>query len=945
MRDRLLLGLARFHANHPWRMVLIVIVLTIIFSIASSQLSITMRWSDLLPQDDPRTVQFNSIVEDFKTSTSLTIIVQGEKERIKQFADELAPRIVETIHKKKNDEIDANVAKLESQIEKLQEKSKDTSDLEKEIEALLAVKDRKLFQRVDYRLNMDFLRDHAMMLIKKDDLENLQDIFYSPNLTDLLTHYNNAFEKEYSGREESISSREKEDGAVATLDGIDNFLAYLQARADGETVSGNETQKAVDKLLFGDPYFLSYYQKALALNAIPTFELTDIELVVAGVEAVDEILTEMAKAYPDVKAGSTGFLAIARDEMVYSQQSLGITSLIAVIAIFFLLVISFRMWTAPLLALSTLLIGTIWAIGAAVLVVGQLNIMTQMMTVILFGLGIDFSIHLISGFTERRAAGDSILHAMEQTFLKSGKGVLTGAITTAIAFLTLVVAHSRGMKEMGLVTGFGLLAILLATLLMLPSLMVFRERRLEKNRIAGKKKAHVNRDISFSFLGGITERMATNYGFTILTVILITIAMVWFSSKMTFDSNYMNIEPEGLTSIALQDTVMDKFDLSMDFALITADSPAESRQLVDQYKEFSSVAMVEDISNYLPSSEQQQKRIPLIEDIRLKMSSAVIQKALPASGYNTFRQELERLQFNIIEMQDMAFIGGQDKVDDKCKSIVGDPDDDNSVDKIAAFLDRVQDNSIIAAIFQDYQKDFAPRFKESVLNMCHTEEITLNDLPDDILDQYSNDKRDKFLVTVYPAGSIWQDAHFLNQFVDDMESVTEKATGMPVVFRALMQIIGDDGRTAMIFTLIIVFILLWIDFGKPGYALLALTPLGIGVVWMVGLMYLTRQQFTVMNVMGLPMILGIGIDDGVHAVHRWISEGKRNLYTVFSSTGKAILLTSLTTMLAFGSLIFSIWRGFGQLGAALFVGVAACFLTTVIILPGIIGLLNRNRKI
>ena len=119
-------------------------------------------------------------------------------------------------------------------------------------------------------------------------------------------------------------------------------------------------------------------------------------------------------------------------------------------------------------------------------------------------------------------------------------------------------------------------------------------------------------------------------------------------------------------------------------------------------------------------------------------------------------------------------------------------------------------------------------------------------------------------------------------------------------------------------------------------------PLGAGLVWMIGLMHLTGQQFTVMNVMGLPMIIGIGIDDGVHIVHRWVHEGKGHIHTVFASTGKAILLTSLTTMLAFRSLVFSIWRGFGQLGAALFVGVGACFLTTVLVLSGIMGLVERK---
>jgi len=125
-------------------------------------------------------------------------------------------------------------------------------------------------------------------------------------------------------------------------------------------------------------------------------------------------------------------------------------------------------------------------------------------------------------------------------------------------------------------------------------------------------------------------------------------------------------------------------------------------------------------------------------------------------------------------------------------------------------------------------------------------------------------------------------------------------------------------------------------------ALMAMIPLAFGIFWMVGLMHLVGMQLTVMNVMGLPLIVGIGIDDGVHIVHRWKHEGKGKIGVVFSSTGKAILLTSLTTMLAFGSLVFSIWRGFGHLGAALFLGVGACFLATVLGLSGLIGLSERK---
>jgi len=243
-----------------------------------------------------------------------------------------------------------------------------------------------------------------------------------------------------------------------------------------------------------------------------------------------------------------------------------------------------------------------------------------------------------------------------------------------------------------------------------------------------------------------------------------------------------------------------------------------------------------------------------------------------------------------------------------------------------------------------FQQNFAQYFKKSVITMSSTASIRQDELPISILDRYSNKKRDQFLITVFPAGNIWQDAEFLNRFADDLERVSDKATGMPVVFRALIEIIGRDGRNAALLTLVIVFFLLLVDYRNPGHALIAMIPLALGVFWMVGLMHLAGMQLTIMNVMGLPMIIGIGIDYGVHILHRWRHEGRGKIRIVYSSTGKAILLTSLTTMLAFGSLVFSIWRGFGQLGGALFLGVGACFLTTIIILPGIIGMIERKNS-
>ncbi|HDQ00583.1 MAG TPA: multidrug RND transporter [bacterium] len=949
MREKLLKKLAALHTNHPWRMLLIVFVLTIIFIGLSERLSVTMRWSDLLPSDDRRTIQFNQIIEKFVSATSIIVVVQGEESRMKQFADELAPKLLTAVDTSQNSKIDQKVSELNEKIHELKDKDSKQDDIEKllaEIASLKAKQNRPIIKRVDYKTEVDFLKNHGLMLMKENDLRNLKDAFTDPNLSGFLTNLNNSMEKEYIGQSESISTREKEDQAVMFLDGIQRLVKVLEKYGQNKKVTESEAKTLVDKLLIGEPYFLSYDEKALVMNAIPNFTMFDTDLLVSGTEAVQSILDEQLKKYPDLKAGLTGFVPIGHDEMVYSQRSLGYTTLIAIIAILALLIISLRMWFAPLFAIFNLLIGIIWAIGIAAAVVGQLNIMTQMMAVILLGLGIDFSIHIISGFKEWRAAGDSIGVAMEKTFMKSGKGVVTGALTTALAFLTMMISSSRGMKEMGIVTGLGLLAILLTTMLLLPTILTLWEKFTVWIRSKGKGEAYQKtRDLSFNFLGKTCESLSKHYLFSLTAVAIVTILMIWSATNITFDQNYLNIEPKGLTSIELQDTIIDKFDLDMNYALVIGDSVEESRTLAEDYRNLGTVARTEDISLYLPSDLKQKKRIPHIRDIKKAMKFASVRSRVSANELLKIKQEIERLEMNIMEMQDMAYIGGQDRVDDKCKQIIGSPTNSDSKNLIKQLLNILNNSSINQQIqgFSHFQKGVSPYFKKSVMQMCTTDPIDLNELPESIIDRYCNQSRNKFLVTVYPAGSLWTDSDFFRRFVDDIESVSDKVTGMPPVFRALIDIIGREGRNAIFFTLVIVFGLLWLDFGKPKYALMAMVPLGIGVFWMVGLMYLTGQQFTVMNVMGLPMIIGIGIDDGVHIVHRWLHEGKGKVRTIFASTGKAILLTSLTTMLAFGSLIFSIWRGFGHLGAALFVGVAGCFLTTVLILPGIIGWMEKNK--
>ena len=909
MRDKLLIKLADWAVNKTRWVITVVIMLTLFLGFLASNIQMSPKWSDMLPKGDKRTIEFDRILEEFTSASSMVVVVQGEETQIKDFADYLAPKLMKPL-------------------------------------PVPGKKDEKRLyvRRVDYKQEVEFIKDHGFMLIKESDLKNMKDIFQNPNLIPLLTNINNSFEKEYIQTGESMSTRNKEDGAYMFLDGIENWLKVMERYLEGEKLTREETYDAVDKLLIGEPYFISYDRKALILNVIPNFSLMDMDLMVEGTDAVQALVDEILKSFPDVQAGLTGIIPMGRDEMVYSMEGLEYTSIISIIAILILLVVSFRMWTAPIMAAVNLMIGLTWAVGVASIFVPVLNIMTAMFGVILLGLGIDFSIHIIASFTEMRSLGKSLDEAMQEGLLKSGKGIITGALTTSCAFFALMVGKSRLISELGLVTGIGLLAVAVATFTLLPALLIIRERRREKHLAKKGITLQVKpKNISFLFLGRTCNILKKRFSFTILGSIIITGLLAWSASKITFDYNYMNIEPEGIPSITLQDTVLHKFDLSMDFAYLVAESVEESQKLAESAKDFSSVAMVEDISLYLPSTEEQKARLPHIKEIRQLISKYNIQSLESSNDLDKLIEEIDRLEMNIMELQVLAFLGGQDKVDNKCRILSGDPDHEGEktvFSRLKSIIDS-KDKAILnkVNIFQDA---YAGYFKNSVIQMTNVDPIHLENLPQAIVDRYSNKDRSLFLVTVLPGDNIWKDALFLNRFTDDLDKISDRVTGFPPVFRALIDIIGKDGRNAMFLTLMVVFILLWIDFRNPGHALMAMIPLGAGMIWMVGITQIIGKQLDVMNMMAIPLIIGIGIDDGVHIIHRWRREGYGSVKTVFSSTGKAVLLTSLTTMLAFGSLVFSIWRGYGSLGSALFIGVGACFLTSVFILPGIIGWIEKK---
>jgi hypothetical protein len=869
-------------------MAIVISIVTLIAIFLTSTLKLQTGYENLLPKDNPRVNEFNIILEEFENESNIILLAKGEEKQLKKYADQVKVYL---------EEYDQYI------------------------------------KSVHARISEDFFHNNALKLLNESQLENFQDLYSNPNLIPYLTHLNDSFEKEYIG-DEGIDGNQKEIETVRFLDGIQRFVQLQQEVLNGHRPD-NVGQVAVNFITFGEPYFMSPDKDMILIMIEPTFNmLTDINFIAEAVNQIEKVAKDTASSF-NVEAGVTGSIVLGRDELHAIESDSMIITILALIGIFFLFVFAFRMWMSPFLAIITVVLGVVWAMGFSALLIDYLSIMTAMMGVILVGLGIDFSVHIISGYSEKRHQGFAVHESMVETLTRFGPGIITGGFTTGIAFLTMMIGDSTGIQEFGLIAGLGIIITMFATIIILPTLLVIHERLLKTY----EKQLQIQ-DVSYPFLGNTAVRVFKHWKKIGISIGIISLILMYKSFKLETDYNYLNMEPEGLESIKLQEEMIDAFDISSDFIMFTAHTIEEVNNLTKKARDMATSGWVESISDYLPADSIGPKQFHFIRNLRRDIKSSKVDKNVSLRDFEVFREQLERLEFNIIELQDLAFLSGQDKIYKKTKSIIGEVGDSVNIGSLTQFINNVNPDKHKLPLTY-FQQRFASAFQKTILNMANNEPLTIDNLPLEIKDRFTGKNKNLFLITVYPKKNIWEDIQFLNRFSEEATSIHSSATGLPPIFVELMDIMSQDGKRATYLAIFAVFILLMLDFKSYKYALLGMTPLVFGVIWLTGFMELVGLKFTMMNIMAIPLIIGIGIDDGIHILHRYKIE--KNLNIVFRSTGKAILLTSLTTMIGFGSLWFATYRGLGSLGIALFIGVCACFLATLFVIPSILGFYQTRK--
>ncbi|MCD4733390.1 MMPL family transporter, partial [bacterium] len=569
------------------------------------------------------------------------------------------------------------------------------------------------------------------------------------------------------------------------------------------------------------------------------------------------------------------------------------------------------------------------------------------------GLGIDYAIHQIAAYNEARAEGHNVEESIKQGLQRCGRGIVTGALTTSAAFLVLMFTSMDGIQDMGFVSGVSILLALVAMMLLLPALLAIRDLRRTKR--AEKRGREVKRPrgvtVEFGVLRGVGRLIERRpYIFSVAGLLVAGGMLLVVSNKTEFDYNLYNVEPKGLESIELAHLIEDEFDVSPDQSLIITDSVERSREIYDKLKNKGYVGDVDTISRYLPTIEEQERRSPVLAAIVEDVRAWEEPEGFTTEQVIVLADELERLQDNLLEMRTLAELGVRTKLQRRLEELTGYHAEVQPLNELAEALRETPESA--AALLVDFQRLFYEERQEWLLGSAGTPgfansaTVSEDDLTENIIARYLSHSGEKYLVTILPRFDLWSDESRLRTFSEGVIAAEPESVGFSQLFIAIIELIGEEGQLATLLALGVIFVLLLVDFRKLHTSLLALVPLVSGGLIMLGVMALLGEKLNYINVMALPLILGIGIDDSVHIIHRYRHERRLNgdgliMGRTLSRTGRAVFLTSLTTGIGFGSLMFSRMQGLASMGIALSLGVLACFLTSTLFLPALLKTFER----
>jgi hypothetical protein len=801
----------------------------------------------------------------------------------------------------------------------------------------------KLFRDVFYKGDLKMLGPKALLFVPDQDLADLKKTLgeYRPflekfthttNLVSLFGMINTGF------RTARAEQNAENDSMVKALPALERIVTQATAslKRPGPPLSPGITALfSSGTSTNGDAAAQDNAAEEAEQQIYVTFAHGRIYLVTAqapredlnsdAVERLRVLVEEIKTEVPGLNVGLTGEPVLEHDEMQQSQKDTTVASIVSLLVCALIFIYGYQETGRPVKATLCLIVGLGYTMAFATWTVGHLNILTITFVPILIGLAIDYGVHLISRYEEELRRGRTEHDALVKAIVYTGQGIFTGAFTTAGAFLAMAFTNFKGIQEMGIICGGGLLVCLIPMMTMLPVLLL----RGRQNRID-----HDESDVAVRRARIENLWLQRPVLVTCVTVGLCALAATQIP-KVYFDYDLLHMQSAGLPAVEFEKKLLNSADKSVLFGAVIATNEQDANGLMARLTNLPAVAGVESITKYL--DDDQTEKLKMVRDIKTELAPISFD---PPDPRPVDVPELSQTLYSLY-----GYLGAADeevhqtepalaKQLESLRGAVG----DLRKQMLRGAPVVIQTNSLRLAgyqraLFADVRETF-----QALKQQQSDSPLSVQDLPQALRDRFVG-VTGKYLLMVYPKKDVWKREN-QKEFIDQVQSVYPNVTGTPVQLYYYTELLKRSYEEAARYSLIAIVLLVLFHFRSPLCVALALVPVAVGFLWLGGLMGFFDVQLNPANIMTLPLVIGIGVTNGIHILNRYAEEQTANILA--RSTGKAVLVSGLTAIAGFGSLMLAKHQGIQSLGYVMSCGLATCMISGLTFLPALLTLLTSN---
>lgn len=631
------------------------------------------------------------------------------------------------------------------------------------------------------------------------------------------------------------------------------------------------------------------------------------------IEAIESGLDAVRASFPGVQAGMTGWPALARAERTTITHDIALAALIAIVSIVMLLVIAFSAVVEPFFAVLAVLPGAAWTFGFTTLVIGHLNLRSAVFISVLTGIGINFPIHLMTRYDEALRRGATSAQAVELAVVGTGTGVFASACVMALAFLTLVFTDFRGIAELGIASAAGLFLCLASALLVFPALVVLRDRYRP-----GRTLPQLAPRARASILEAAFRRPAL----IVAGAVALTVGGLVLTGRMSFDQNQLKLQPEQTEAAEFENLPLKDSERSSWFAVSLAPSMEAAEERAAAFRKLPEVSGVETIATYIPDS--QTAKLKTLDALSAMLAPIEVVPFRRPSDPAVLARELSRLWVRLELIAPADNSGATATTAALVRAALA----RLRIDRLAFASYEASINADLRARLDGLKHDLEPG------------EVTAANLPKEVRERFVG-RDGRFLVQIYPRGGPWEDAA-LSRFIGALKSVDTGVTGPLVESYNVATVMRRSYERAAVLALIAVLVFVFADFRNLRDAALATVPLLFGGAWLLEAMGGLGWRFDLANLFAFPILIGIGVGNGVNLLYSWREERDKSALILNKAAGKSVTISSLTAVAGFAALIPAEQSGASSLGWVLSLGVTLILVATLVVLPALFELMGRR---